>query len=363
MATSRSALQGAICTGVVLTSALSLLALGPAGCAGGPEYRIVGNTYISETYNCRISVPNDDWIIEPANKHYTGAVIFVYLRQLTYNSAVAVAVAKKPQANLEAFASMGAYNPRLAKFTYVAGKPCYYGTRPMVGGQGSNLTSQLYKLANNNTGYILSVGFPTAWSEHEKLQMEIDDILNSFEFASLPAAETATDQTPEIVTAGKSRLSNVAILDMVDLTTGEPSQATRVLTDELQNQCARTKRFKLIERRNLRSILDEHDLQLSGMISGSSVVRTGKLLKADYLISGNLGRMGSTGVVYVQVADSSNGKIIATASMRRKRASDDRLLGMMPDLVVKLVYRLEAQQAFDADGQPEKTPERETPGG
>ena len=71
------------------------------------------------------------------------------------------------------------------------------------------------------------------------------------------------------------------------------------------------------------------------MISGSSAMQIGQLLGAQYLISSNLGRIGETYVIYMQITNAENGKIMKTASSRCRKCSDDILLESISRLVTK----------------------------
>jgi hypothetical protein len=93
--------------------------------------------------------------------------------------------------------------------------------------------------------------------------------------------------------------------------------------------------FELLDRRQLSVVLNEHDLRAATITSGQSAIEAGKLLGARYLMTGNLGQVGESSVIYLQVCDAETGQIIRTASIRCK-GSQDRLLDAIPSLVTKL---------------------------
>ena len=336
----RSILKSILLAEIITASAFSLLGCSPTGTVGVPKhlhkYRITGSTYVDESYNCQISIPNANWNMEAVYDDFGDGRFILSLFRSVYNTAVFVAVSDHRQESLEVLAGKGTYNPKLARFTYIAGNPCFFATKPMKK-QGIEMTTVAYKLVNNNIGYIISIAYATMWSQDEGLQTELDDILNSFEFLTKDEELVAS---AEAAGSRRGRLSNVAILDLVDLEIGKPSQTTKGLTSQLQDQCANSGRFELLERRGLDKILQEQDLQLSGMLSGQSAIKAGQLLGARYLISGNVGRIGQTWVLYVQISDAETGKIIATASVRRKKSTADKLLDTMPLLVKKLISRM-----------------------
>ena len=300
--------------------------------------RVEGRTLIDESYNCKISVPNAKWTVEPLYEKTGDCMSLVQCYRAEYKAMVAVAVSKYPQASLAAFAGIGTYNPTDSRFTYVAGKPCFYASKPMTK-MGFTFNSVGYKFVSEKRGYMVLIVYPAQFTHHDALQQELDAILNSFDFLRPDTEIAAGPETTKLVASG-GKLSRVALLDVVDLAAGKPTGPTKTLTAPLQDACARSGRFELLERRDLAAIAKEHDLQASGMISGDSAVKTGKLLGARYLISGNLGAIGASWVLYVQVTDAETGKIVATASMRCKKGSDEQLLDLIRPLVTKLIARI-----------------------
>lgn len=308
------------------------------GCASGPpKWRMEGSTYIDETYNCKISAVNDKWSVTPQHESLGDAFALCQLVHADYNAHITLAVSKHRQANLQAFAGVGSYNPTESRFTYVAGKPCFYATKPMTA-KGFTFISAGYKFVSNNRGYLLMALFPAQFTHHDGLHRQIDEVLNSFEFLR---PDSDVSPGPEVVVRKSGgKLSRVAVLDLIDLKTGGPTATTRSLTNTLQDECARSGKFELVQRRDLSKILDEEDLKRAGMIKGQSAVKAGKLLGAEYLLDGNLGTIGVSWVVYLQIVDAETGEIIATASMRRRKGNEEQLLNMVSTLVRKLASRL-----------------------
>lgn len=298
------------------------------------KYQVAGDTYTDLTHNVQFRVPNKNWSIEPKEDTRENTIPLVGLSQDVYHAYAILVVSKHPQKNLQEFANVGVYNPNLAKFTYIAGKPAYFATKPMQR-SGFNLINQIYKFVNQNTGYIFSVSFLDKWREDEQLLAEIDDILNSLTFMEqgVVFAEGSVTGKSEN-SAGK--LTDVAIMDLVDLYSKTSTQKTQILTNDLQEQLSQTGRFNFVERRNLDSLLKEQAIQMSGVVSDQSAIKIGSMLGAKYLISGNLGKIDETTVIYVQITNCENGKVLGTASARCRRCSDDMLLNSIPVLVSKL---------------------------
>ncbi|MCJ7543808.1 MAG: penicillin-binding protein activator LpoB [Phycisphaerae bacterium] len=307
-----------------------------AGCAADPsltwQRELVGTSYIDQTHDCRISAPNANWTFKMASIDFGDGWTILNMFRPVYNCVILIGVSQHSQKDLETFAQVGTFIPREAKFTYIAGMPCHYSAKPMSSKSVDWLVF-VYKFVHNNVGYVISCGYPSQWQGDETLAAELDEILNSFEFVTGPSPAAATGGAGR-ASAGE-KLVRVAVLDIVDLPTGAPTQVTRSLTDEVQNQCMKSGHFELLDRREFAAILKEHDLQAGTMGSGQLVIEAGKLLGARYLLTGNLGQVGESSVIYLQVCDAQTGQIIRTASVRC-RGSQDRLLDAIPSLVTRL---------------------------
>lgn len=298
--------------------------------------RIEGSTYIDESFNCKVTSPNPNWTLVPNYGPSGDALNLVQINRSSHNAIIQLAISRHEQPTLEAFAGVGTYNSPDARFTYVAGMRCFYISKPMSA-QGFTFTSAGYKFVADRKGYLLMVLYPQQFTHDSALNREIDEVLNSFDFLKRPASvgETAVPATPR-----SGKLSRVAVLDLIDTSSNAPTEATRTLTNSLQEACASSGRFELIERRNLEKILTEKDIKLSTLVSGGQAVQTGKLIGAAYLISGSYGVLGESCVIYVQLTDVETGAILATASIRGRNLSPDKLLDLMPTLVAKLSSKL-----------------------
>ena len=298
------------------------------------KYNIVNNTYTDETHNFQVTLPNAEWTIKPTNESLGDAIQIAALERDEYSLFTSLSVSKHYQKSLNKFASVGTYNPKESKFTYIAGKSAFYMSKTM-NTMGFELNSITYKFVNDGKGYLFSIAYPVQFTGHEPLHVEIDELLNSFNFLDEEKGVKNEQKISVSGSKGMGKLSNVAVLDMIDLGSDKPSEKTTILTNELQNILTGTGKFECIDRRNMERIIEEQDLQQSGMVSGASAMKIGQLFGAHYLISSNLGRIGETNVIYIQITNAENGKIIKTASSRCRKCSDDMLLESISRLVAK----------------------------
>lgn len=301
------------------------------------QHQISDDIYLNSTYNCQLSLPNSNWSMKLSKKDIgDGFYILELERSEPFYAYGALGITKHPQSTLSKFAGIGTYNPRTAKFTYIAGKPAFYASKPM-NNNGFSLVSKIYKFVNSNTGFLFSFAFLSQWEEDEALKAEIDAILNSFLFTNEASGMPGIAVTPQ---AKGEKLLDVALLEMVDLRSNESSKVVQILTNELQDKLNKTQRFSFVERRSINQVVKEHQLQLTGMISDDSAVKIGNLIGAKYLVSSNLGLLENTYVVYAQITNAENGKLISSASTRCSKCSEDMLLNTIPVLVSRLISEI-----------------------
>jgi curli biogenesis system outer membrane secretion channel CsgG len=82
----------------------------------------------------------------------------------------------------------------------------------------------------------------------------------------------------------------LAVIKFQDETGGLPLQggAGRVLTNMLTNELAARAAFVVVERQKLRAVLEEQNLTESGRLSPGQGAELGKLLGANYLVTGTV---------------------------------------------------------------------------
>jgi len=296
---------------------------------------VEGNTFVSSKYKCKLSVPEGVFKIKVKSGETGDGINLAEIGEgKTYQDFYGlVVVSKYPQSSLEEFAQKGTYDPKIAKYTYVAGKQSFFASKPMTV-QNFKLTTQVYKFVNNGIGYIFTFAYLSQWDGDEKLQDAINDILNSFEFTD---GEGIIKETSVAQHEKSGKFINVAMLEMVDLKDNRSNKTTSILTNELQDKLAKTGKVKFVERMKLKKIIQEQKFQKSGMVSDANAVKIGNLVGAKYVINSSLGVLDETSVIYVQVTDTENGKVVTSASTRCRKCSEERLLEAIAPLASKIV--------------------------
>jgi len=107
---------------------------------------------------------------------------------------------------------------------------------------------------------------------------------------------------------GKPR---VAIIDFT--ATGVSEDDAIIVTEIFRSKIITSCVFDVLERKNLKNILTENKLGLSGLIDQPGEI--GKLLGAEYLITGSFMKIGKKLVIAVNLIKVETGKIIGTSEM------------------------------------------------
>ena len=109
-----------------------------------------------------------------------------------------------------------------------------------------------------------------------------------------------------------------------------------MLTNLLLVELQKTGRFSFVDRRNLDKVLEEQEVQMSGMVSASSAVKIGNVLGAKYLITSNIGEISKTSVIYAQITDCESGKILKAVSTRSLEGAGDNFVDAIGVIAAKL---------------------------
>ncbi|MDX9959692.1 MAG: CsgG/HfaB family protein, partial [Spirochaetia bacterium] len=107
----------------------------------------------------------------------------------------------------------------------------------------------------------------------------------------------------------------LAILPVV--ASGDGVDATaEYFTENLALAAAGVKRFTLVERKDLQTILAELELQLSGLVDETSAARLGSFLGAEVLVSGTLYRKADDYELFLKLVRVSSAEILSVTKAR-----------------------------------------------
>jgi TolB-like protein len=116
----------------------------------------------------------------------------------------------------------------------------------------------------------------------------------------------------------------------------------RKITDSLTNLMVKSGYVQMVERSKIHRILDEQKLILSGLIDTSRISSAGKLMAADFVITGTLAGGENEWLSNVRLLEVASGKIIYAESFGAKTKSD--LNRQVPEMAVGIIEKIMASR-------------------
>ena len=149
--------------------------------------------------------------------------------------------------------------------------------------------------------------------------------------ATPPTLDSKLDElVNQIITSlSQNQKTKIAIIEFSDIQ-GNITNLGRYLAEELTTRLYRTGKFEVVERQLLNTILQEHQLSISGIIDENSVVELGKILGVDAIATGSITDLGSGVKVNARLISAKTGKVFSVASAKiPKDETVKMLLGQM----------------------------------
>jgi TolB-like protein len=105
---------------------------------------------------------------------------------------------------------------------------------------------------------------------------------------------------------------NLSILEFEDITAGgSAGNIARGVEDLFSSTFSRSTVFTLVERRNIKTLLEEQKLQLMGVTSSEGTVDLGQIQNAQALLLGSVNLVGDSYLVHVRIVDVESGQMVA----------------------------------------------------
>lgn len=148
----------------------------------------------------------------------------------------------------------------------------------------------------------------------------------------------------------------VAILDFTDLQ-NNPVEVGRYMAEQITVDLVTSKGgFKVVDRANLKSILDEHKLTTSGLVEADNVRKLGAVSGVDALILGNVVDLGESLQVTTKVIATDTAEIVAAVRGKFRKTSE--LAKLVEKPLPEKAKPAGAETSAAASGQPaaEKPP-------
>lgn len=162
---------------------------------------------------------------------------------------------------------------------------------------------------------------------------------------TLPVGALTYD--PSRVTQVGSRLG-IAVMPIE--VKGELKNVGDVLTDKMVSQLVNLRRFKVIERIALDKVLQEQELQLSGIVDEETAVKVGRVAGADAIVMASAVQRGSNNKVNVRVIDTETSETIVA---RGEDVSGDEVEDFekaVEDLAIMIYNELPIVEGFIVKG-------------
>ncbi len=112
-----------------------------------------------------------------------------------------------------------------------------------------------------------------------------------------------------------------------------------LLSDRLLTELVNTHEFVVLERKKMKDILTEQGFQYSGCVSGQCIVDIGKIVGAQQMVSGRVGKIGNTYTINARLISVETGIILKTDAVDITGQIDEVLKRGCRELAWKLTGR------------------------
>ena len=122
-------------------------------------------------------------------------------------------------------------------------------------------------------------------------------------------------------------LERVAVLPLSAVGGGEDLEG-RLQAERLITQLARLGRVQVVERAQMRRVMEEHALGQTGALDGGKLARIGRLLQAQAVLTGTFAALGDKVELNVRLVDVESGVILTAAQARFERQAPAAALAL-----------------------------------
>ena len=127
----------------------------------------------------------------------------------------------------------------------------------------------------------------------------------------------------------------IAIIDFEG--TGVTKDETKALTQRLTSEMIALEVYQVVERSEMKQLLDEQKFQYSGCTDTECAIEIGKILNSNYIVIGSVSKLGSTYSIDSRMIDIETSEVISSASYSHK-GDIDKLLNKGIIKVAKQIY-------------------------
>jgi len=133
---------------------------------------------------------------------------------------------------------------------------------------------------------------------------------------------------------------------VIDFDSGDycTKQKAAIMTDLFRNELIRSGRATVVDRKNLDKIITEMQFQMSDWTDPSKIKQIGKMIGADYLMTGNFDTLGDTLYLVVQMLDIETARSVY--SSRIKLLTWDEYDWKVKDFANEFINKLPVKNVF-----------------
>ena len=177
----------------------------------------------------------------------------------------------------------------------------------------SNVSDFYFNISSNTTDSVkLEIQ-----RENENLTFQLPSITALTEQLKLAAAEEQnTGDNVQIDSSNQdaSEIASRPYITVLDLQLNEVSDNDgKVISDLISSVLISTNKYRVIDRMQREAILDELKFSLSGCVDESCQLEMGKMLAADQIVTGNLGKVGNKFVLTIKMLYVETGEAKSTS--------------------------------------------------
>lgn len=126
----------------------------------------------------------------------------------------------------------------------------------------------------------------------------------------------------------------IAVFELKNI--GLKKTDVEILTDRLQSELVKIGNYRLVERDKIDNILKEQKLQMSGLINEKYLIDIGKILGAELILIGNVGKIDNIYTISVRLVDAESSEIIKSVNYDTGTSISNLLRVGMVNIAAKL---------------------------
>ncbi|MBT7790708.1 MAG: PEGA domain-containing protein [Calditrichaeota bacterium] len=140
----------------------------------------------------------------------------------------------------------------------------------------------------------------------------------------------------------------IAILDFIG--EGVTNSQTKTFTDRVRNALVGYSQFDVMEREKFEAIMEEQQMNLSGICNEDCIVEVGQIAGVQYMVSGDVRSLGNTIFVAARIIDVETSKLMASQDIIVPSNDIGALLKAAPELADAIMQQFVEKKGIAAGG-------------